>query len=132
VAENRGDRIIQTLLYGGSFLAIAAALWILPMTIAHGILPRSTSNERLSLGALDAARVGCVLIGLWLLVQKFYTFVSFLLTASFDPDFAFAAVAIEVKVDLAVSVCEFLLGVFLVLRSDVFARVITNARPFQS
>jgi hypothetical protein len=73
-----------------------------------------------------------VLIGLWLLVQKFYTFVSFLLTASFDPDFAFAAVAIEVKVDLAVSVCEFLLGVFLVLRSDVFARVITNARPFQS
>ena len=102
------------------------------MTIAHGILPRSASNERGSLGAMDAARVGCALIGLWLLVTKFYTFLSYLFTVLFDPDFAFAGLETVYKVDLAVSVCEIFLGIFLVLRSDVFARAIVGTRPFQS
>jgi hypothetical protein len=126
---DRADKIVQTLLYGGSILIVAALLWLFPLTIAHKILPRTSPSEAWSLSAESAARVGCALIGLWLLVKKIYIFSSLFITALIDPGFAFTTLPVESKVDLAVSFGELVLAVLLIVRSDLFARAICSARP---
>ena len=126
---DRDDRLLQFLLYGGLHLLIAAVLWMFPMTVARKILPHVSPAVAMTFSAHDLARVGCALVGLWLLVSKFYIFSWLICTEAIDPSFRITELPSETKVDLAVSLGELILAVFLVVRSDLFARVIGSERP---
>ncbi len=99
------------------------------MTLARKILPSASSAVAVNFSAKDLARVGCALFGLWLLVNKFYTFSSLICTAALDPSFRITALPLESRIDLVVSLCELILAVFLIVRSDLFARIVGSERP---
>jgi len=42
----------------------AIVLWIFPLSVAHKIIPRTKFENTINIAALEAARVGCALIGL--------------------------------------------------------------------
>ena len=126
---DRDDRLLQFLLYGGVHLLIAVILWTFPMTFARKILPTASPAVAVNFSAKDLARVGCALFGLWLLVNKFYTFSSLICTAALDPSFRITALPLESRVNLVVSLAELILAVFLIVRSDIFARMVGSERP---
>ena len=126
---DRDDRLLQFLLYGVVHLVIAVCLWTFPMTVARKILPSASSAVAVNFSAKELARVGCALLGLWLLVNKFYTFSSLIGTAALDASLRITELPLESKVDLVVSLGELILAAFLIVRSDLFARIVGSERP---
>jgi hypothetical protein len=111
------------------YLAAALALWHFPMVLAHKIVPRTRYSEHLSPQLLDLARVGCALLGLWLLIRTLPAMVGFLFRAylASGSGSIFGTLALEAKLDLAYQAVEFAIALFLVLRSESAARFILRA-----
>lgn len=57
--------VTTSVIIGVLMLAVAAVLWFFPLSIAYKFVPRASFGDPVSLQPLEAARVGCALIGLW-------------------------------------------------------------------
>jgi ABC-type multidrug transport system fused ATPase/permease subunit len=120
-------------LIGVAALAVAVLLWLFPMWIAHKLLPRTQFENKLEIRSLEAARVGCGLIGLWVLAQAlpsmaWYLFRAFLIVGN---DSLFSALNADAKLDMATSIVEMVFSLFLIVRSDVFARLLIRDNPLE-
>jgi hypothetical protein len=106
------------------YVVVAAALWFFPMFIAHKLIPKTNHANKLSAPAIDVARVGCCLLGLWLLTIAvpglFWYFFNAILSAHVGP--LFSSMTLEQKLDFADRVLEICIALFLLLRSHVIAR----------
>lgn len=119
------ERVYQSYIIGGAFLVAAVLLWLFPMFVAHKLVPRTHHDDRLSLSAFQAARVGCALIGLWLFAQSSYAIVwlfmsSLMITVSGS---VIDAMPSESRIELAVSVVELAFSIALIARSRYFAQL---------
>ncbi|GAB2583222.1 hypothetical protein GCM10027034_14200 [Ramlibacter solisilvae] len=108
---------------GVAYLVGSAVLWFFPMVVAHRLLPRTTQSNALSAGAIEIARAGACLLGLWLFVKTlptaaWYVFRMAVVTGSAPAIEAFNA---DAKVDMAVIVFQLVLAATLILKSDSFA-----------
>ncbi len=117
-------------LVGFIHLALAIVLWLFPMWIAHKLLPRTQFENRLEIRSLEAARVGCGLIGLFLFCKTlpnliWYFFSAFLVVGNYS---FFSSLNAEAKLDLATSIAQTVFSFFLIARSDVFARLLIRER----
>jgi hypothetical protein len=111
---------------GAAYLAGALALWFFPMFVAHKLLPRTQFENRLSFQAHELARVGCSLFGLWLFAKTLPT-VAWFIFRSFlfiEASSSFSAISTEAKLELAVSVFELAVGLLLIAKAGVFARIV--------
>jgi hypothetical protein len=110
---------------GGAFLGLAAMLWFFPMAVAHRIVPRTRFENHLKLQPLEAARVGCALIGLWLFahtVPSFAWFILRLATSVGDQSF-FQSLQPSDRVDVIFYIFELGLSFAFVLKSAAFAKI---------
>jgi len=111
---------------GGAYLLGAALLWFFPMWIAHRLLPRTKFENKLEMPALEVARVGCSLIGLWIFSHALPVIAWVLLRAfvdSNDQSF-FRTLTPGVKLDVAIYLFQIVLSLVLILRSGDFAQLI--------
>ncbi|MBX9629681.1 MAG: hypothetical protein K2X67_04090 [Burkholderiales bacterium] len=118
---------------GGIYLVSALLLWFFPLWIAHRLIPRTNFDNRLSANAFDLARVGCSILGLWLLSRAlpaivWFFFRSFLVGGSTS---LMSSLTIDDKVDFAVSVFELALGVLLLARAGTFAGWMVRERDVE-
>jgi len=119
---------------GVTYLVGAAALWFLPMAVAHRLLPRTSHTNAISAGGFEIARAGTCLLGLWLLVRTlptaaWYVFKMAALT-SVGP--AIDAFNSDAKADMAVIAFQLAVAVVLIVKSEAFARLAvseTNSSP---
>ena len=86
------DKVLNTSLLTGWWLAVAALLWLFPMWIAHRLIPRTRfENKLMNIQPREVARVGCCLIGLWLLSNYLGTLIWFLFKGALTPGTVWAA-----------------------------------------
>jgi hypothetical protein len=85
-AMDMTDKALNTSLLTGWWLAVAALLWLFPMWIAHRLIPRTRFESKLmNIQPREVARVGCCLIGLWLLSNYLGTLIWFLFKGALTP-----------------------------------------------
>jgi hypothetical protein len=111
---------------GGAYLLCAIVLWFFPMFIAHRLLPKTSHENYLKVPAFDLARVGCGLIGLWLMA-KALPIIVWLLFRSFlivEAGSTFSSLPPESKVDVSVAFFGVLFALLLMVKSSVFARAV--------
>jgi len=125
-SANLSEQLHVSYLTGGIFLLVATVLWFFPMAIAHQILPRSRFDNLLNLQALEAARVGCSLIGLWFAVSTLPKFVWFLFShlvnSAGQP--LIASLTSANRAELIFYLLELIFALFLIFGSRVFAQVV--------
>lgn len=119
-----GDNAAYSYATGISFLGAAVAFWFFPMSLAHKIVPRTTFENHINIQYLEAARIGCSLVGLWIFANAlpslaWFLFRSFLVSNA--P--AFQSLGVEEKLSIATSLFEIMFSLVLVLRSSDFARL---------
>jgi hypothetical protein len=110
---------------GVTYLVGAAALWFLPMTVAHRLLPRTSHTNAISAGGFEIARAGTCLLGLWLLVRTLPTaaWYVFKMAAVTSVGPAIDAFNSDAKADMAVIVFQLAVAIVLIVKSDAFARL---------
>jgi hypothetical protein len=113
---------------GVIYLVVAIFLWAFPMTVAHKLVPRTQFTEPLRVAAFDAARVGCALLGLWLLIRSGPGLVSLVFRAYVVSGSGpvFSGLTSDQKLDIGIYVLEILIAVVLLVRSASFARFVTR------
>jgi len=109
------------------FSTTAALLWLFPMTVAHALVPKTYFDNKLHASTLEVARVGCCLLGLWLLLETGPHLVSFIvrsfLVAGSGP--YIETLPLQTKLGLAVTVTQVALALLFVFRSGAIARMVT-------
>ena len=116
--------IVATVFY----VLAAIFFWNAPMWTAHKLIPRTAHDNVLNVSLFDTARVGCALIGIWVLattLQNVVWFLTSVLIASGSGS-AFMAMTRENRVSFFVDVFQIALGFALVFRSHWFARLMTK------
>ena len=105
----------------------AILLWLFPMWTAHKLLPRTRFENTVSLPPLEAARVGCALIGLWFFSQGFLDAVWFLFRAFLVASSQSVADSLPpvIKVDLLVTIAKFAFGSVLIFQAGKFAKLVS-------
>jgi hypothetical protein len=111
-----------------AYTIVAVLLWFFPMTIAHKLVPRTQFAEPLRVPAFEAARVGCALLGLLLLIQSGPGLVSLVFRGYVvsGSDAIFSGLSSDQKVDIGIYSLEILIAILLLARSSSFARFITR------
>ena len=111
---------------GAAYAIGALFLWCCPMVLAHKLLPRTNHENRLSLQAHELARVGCALVGLWLLSQALPSLVLLLFRSILfvDAGSTFAALNQEARLDILVALFQAGFALLVLLRSKTFANII--------
>lgn len=108
------------------FIVAALCLWFFPMWLANRLLPRTQFENRLNLQPLEAIRVGCALIGLWLFASALPNLVWFFFRAVvFNTNTsAFDSLDLDTKLDIAVALFEVGFALVLILRAGQFASLV--------
>ncbi len=111
--------------------AVAAILlWNFPMWVAHKLIPRTAHDNALNVSLFDVARVGCALIGLWILAATLQNILWFLITAlvaSGSGSF-FAGLSAENRITFATDIGQAALGLLLMFQSAWFARIVSKSQ----
>jgi hypothetical protein len=84
-AMDMADKALNTSVLTAFWIAVALVLWLFPMWIAHKLIPRTRFEDKLNLQPMEAARVGCCLICLWLLSNELHSFVWFVFKGALTP-----------------------------------------------
>lgn len=121
------ERIYQAYIMAAAYIIPAIFLWLFPMTTAKKIIPALDQNTVLEFKAIDLARVGCALIGLWLFAKSstglFGNIISMFIENASLQDFE-----PPMKVEFGVLVFEFVLAVLLIIKSRNFSNVIFQSK----
>lgn len=112
---------------GGAYVAGAVLLWFFPMLVAHKLLPRTQHTDRLAFQGHELARVGCSLLGLWLLAKALPSLAWFLLRTVIvtkGGSSSFTALTPEDRLDLAVACVECVFALVAIFKSGAFASLV--------
>jgi hypothetical protein len=110
------------------YLTTAAIFWFMSYWIAIVLLPRKTNESTTAQWGIQAASVGCSLIGLWFLVSQipdfiWYIFRLFLVAGN---ESFFRSLDFDAKVDLVSCLIQISFSVLLVVRSGDFGRLVAK------
>lgn len=124
-AMNLANRSYVAYSIGGACLAVAALLWFFPMIVAHRIVPRTRFENHVKLQPLEAARVGCALIGLWLFARVAPSLAWFILrvAANTGDQSVFRSLEPTDKLEFVFYVFEVALSFALIMKSSAFAEL---------
>ena len=113
-------------LIGAGFFIVAVLLWIFPMVVAHRLIPRTTFDNVITVSPSEAAKVGCCLLGLWLLIKSGPALVSFLFRGFLvaGEGALFSSLNVDQKLDLAILVIETTIAILLVTRAGTVATLL--------
>ena len=119
---------------GLGYFVAAALLWFFPMVVAHRLIPRTSFDNVLRIASPEAARVGCCLLGLWLLLSSgpalvSYLFRAFLVSGSGS---IFSSLNVDQKLDLAFYVVQVVISLFLIVRASAIASRIMRSSPAEA
>jgi hypothetical protein len=131
-AGNQSDKALYAYMMGGWWLLVAILLWFFPMWIAHKLLPRTRFENRLDLHTLEVARVGCSLLGLWLLIVQMRAFLWYLFAGvlSMGNESFVRSLSQNERVGLAVAIVQVAFAIVLMVFSASFARLLMRTpRP---
>jgi len=122
------DGNVYSYVFGIAYLLAAAVLWFFPMWIAHNIVPRTQFENRINIQPLEAARVGCALIGLWIFATVLPKLVWFFFRAVvfYSNESSFQMLTQDDKLSFAVSVFEVIFSLVLIFRSSAFAKLVVR------
>jgi hypothetical protein len=111
---------------GVTYLVGALVLWFCPMLLAHKLLPRTQYENRLSFQVHELARVGCALVGLWLLSQSLpsLVWVIFRSILFVDSGSAFSALTPEARLDVFVALFQAGFALLVLFKSKAFANIV--------
>lgn len=120
------DISFYTYLVGAVYSLIALVLWFFPMVFAHRIIPRTKFENHLNLQALDAARVGCSLVGLWIFADAFPNLVwlIFGVTLQARAESFFSVLTWANKASIVIGIGQIAFAFILMCRSADFARFV--------
>jgi uncharacterized membrane protein len=113
-----------------AYIISAIFLWFFPMTVSQKLIPHTKYDNNISVSALELARVGCCLLGLWFFSHGLFDLVWFLFRADLISS---SAPALSVftgleKADIAVAVFKILFSVLLIVKSITFARFALSSK----
>jgi hypothetical protein len=111
---------------GIAYLLVSLALWFFPMVIAHKLVPKTNHTNTLTSSAIELARVGCCLLGLWLMTIAVPALFWYVFRAVLGTQVGpfFSGMDVEQKTDFAIRLLEIAIALFLIVRSGVVARLI--------
>lgn len=121
------EKVYQAYTIAAAYLAAALLLWFFPMSVAHKIIPRSRFVDVLHPESWVMARVGCALLGLWLLAKSLLAVAGNLLWLYFY-DAPVTAMETYARIDFLVSVFELAFSLILIWRADDFAKLLTSRK----
>lgn len=127
-AAKLGDNNVYSYAAGITYIVAAAILWFFSMWFANKIVPRAQFDNHINLQPLEAARVGCALIGLWVFAKALPDLVWFIFrsVAFYSTESSFQTLDSGGKLDLAVSIFEIMFSLALVFRSSDFAKLMVR------
>lgn len=116
---------------GAGYVLCALVLWLFPMLVAHKLLPKTAHTNHLNPQGHDLARVGCGLLGLWLLSRALpsVVWVFFRAFLFVDAGSTYATLPPDTKLDLAVALFETALGLLFLLKGKMFAALLVPNTP---
>jgi len=129
-AMNLTDKVINTALLTVWWLGVAGLMWLFPMWIAHRLIPRTKFENKLDLNALDAARVGCCLIGLWIFANQLNTFVWLIFHGALSPgdSSVIRQLADQEKIQFLAVAIQLLFSIALIFGSARFATLALGSK----
>lgn len=112
-----------SIVIGFIYIAIAIVLWFFPMVVAHRLIPRTNFDNVLRVAPIEAAKVGCCLLGLWLFLTSapalvHYLFRAFLVSGSGS---LYGSLGLDQKLDIGFYLVQVLISAALVFRSSPLA-----------
>ena len=113
----------MSIVIGFGYIAIAVLLWFFPMVVAHRLIPRTNFDNVLHIAPIEAARVGCCLLGLWLFLTSAPALVSYLFRAFVvsGGGSLFGSLNLDQKLDIGFYLVEVLISSALIFRSSAIA-----------
>ena len=126
VQYDLADRTAYSYSTGIVYIVAALLLWFFPMWLANRLLPRTRFEHHLNLQPLEAIRVGCALIGLWVFANAVPNLAWFFFRAViFNPaTSAFNALDANARLDIAVALFELGVSLVLIFRAGPFASIV--------
>ncbi len=120
------ERTVYSYATGIAYIVAALPLWFFPMWLAGKLLPKTRFEHRLNLQPLEAIRVGCALIGLWVFASAVPNLAWFFFRALiFNPaTSAVNALDAGAKLDIAVALFELGVALVLIFRAGPFASMV--------
>ncbi len=121
-------------LIGATFFVVAILLWLFPMVVAHRLIPKTTFDDALTASTSEVAKVGCCLLGLWLLIKSGPALASFLFRGFLvaGEGALFSSLNVDQKLDLAVLVVETAIAILLVTRASIVASLLMRHNSSQT
>jgi hypothetical protein len=112
-----------SIVIGFVYIAIAVLLWFVPMVVAHRLIPRTNFDNVLRIAPIEAARVGCSLLGLWLFLTSAPALISYLFRAFLilGSGSLYGSLSLDQKLDVGFYLVEVLISSALILRSSAIA-----------
>ncbi|HZR67622.1 MAG TPA: hypothetical protein VFB01_01070 [Burkholderiales bacterium] len=112
-----------------ALLAVAALLWLFPLSVASSLVPRSALERSSGLPVEDLQRCGFLLLGLWVLASAVPGFVryAFLYYLSSRPG-AMVDLGVNIPAAFVGIVCELVIGVWLVFGAKGLVGLVRRAR----
>lgn len=111
------------------YLLIAVVLWFFPMSIAHRLIPKTQFENKIEASALEVARVGCCLFGLWLLIHSGPGLVFYILRISMVADGITMDKSLPtgMKLDIAFYLSQLVIALILVFKSGTIANLLMRS-----
>lgn len=105
------------------YIIVALLLWCFPMVVSHRLIPRTRFSNTINLDALEAARVGCCLLGLFLLSQAGPDLVSyaFRMFLYFTNASLYGMLVTYQEIDLLVLIVNVVFALILMFKSGAIA-----------
>ncbi len=118
----------QAYVVAGLYALAAIFLWVFPMWSAHKLLPRTKFDDTIRLQTGEAARTGCALIGLWVLVKGLLGAVWFFFRASLvaGSQSVFDGLDMSARVDMVVTIASLVIGLVLIFKARSFASLVVQ------
>ncbi|MBX9660292.1 MAG: hypothetical protein K2X00_17170 [Nitrospiraceae bacterium] len=113
------------------YFVAAVLLWFFPMVVAHRLLPRTSYSDALTLPSRDALMVGCILLGIWLILVdalpavSWYAIVAALWLSSGQPVTSMEGSA---HIKLFVGATSLVAGALLVTKAAAIVNAILRKR----
>ena len=116
-------------LFSGFFIIVAIFLWLFPLFVAHGLVPRTRHDDALRIPAQQVTTVATVVLGLWLLAVRAIPAVIFYVTLAVylsENGQKLSALPSEKHITFIVGVVELVVAMALIFKAPYISNFILN------
>jgi len=119
------EKVYQAYLVAGAYLLAGLLLWFFPLATAHKLIPSARMDDKFKLDATSISKVGCALMGLWLLTKSIPGIVGTFITLSLN-NVSIRGLDAVSQAEFGIYLCNLVLALLFIFKSETFAAIVLH------